>query len=181
MYAGCCVAFIFLDAETTMKLTRLTTLTSFASFAVSVLLPGVSVAAGGSISGQAALAMAGVVAPYSPLPAAEKKAVAAFFAGKTNVPYTKKITVTADKIVCRTSNVDITARSCELTFGTSTKKFTGREANEVYSTEAMAGIPPDGAAGSNFESISKLNCTLDPAQLKDKAGAGAECSYQPAN
>jgi hypothetical protein len=171
----------FFDAETTMKLTRPTTLTSIASFAFSVLLPGVSAAAGGSISGQAALAMAGVVAPYSSLPAAEKKAVAAFFAGKTNVPYTKKIIVAADKIVCRTSNVDITARSCELTFGTAAKKFTGREANEVYSTEAMAGIPPDGAAGSNFESISKLSCTLDPAQLKDKAGTGTECSYQPAN
>jgi hypothetical protein len=161
-----------------MKLTRLTTLTSFA---LAVLLPGVSAAAGGSISGQAALAMAGVVAPYSSLPAAEKKAVAAFFAGKTNVPYSKKITVTADKIVCRTSNVDITARSCELTFGAATKKFTGREANEVYSTEARAGIPPDGAAGSNFESVSKLSCTLDPAQLKDKASAGADCTYQPAN
>jgi hypothetical protein len=174
-------AWRYFFAETTMKLTKLTTLSSFAFSAFSILLPGVSAAAGGSISGQAALAMAGVVAPYSSLPAAEKKAVAAFFAGKTDVPYSKKITVTADKIVCRTSNVDITARSCELTFGTATKKLTGREANEVYSTEAMAGIPPDGAAGSNFESVSKLNCTLDPAQLKDKAGAGAECSYQPAN
>jgi hypothetical protein len=164
-----------------MKLTRLGTLSCLSFSAFSILLPGVAAAAGGSISGQAALAMAGVVAPSSSLPAAEKKAVAAFFAGKTNVPYTKKITVTADKIVCRTSNVDITARSCELTFGTATKKFTGREANEVYSTEAMAGIPPDGAAGSNFESVSKLSCILDPAQLKDKAGAGADCTYQPAN
>lgn len=45
--------------------------------------------------------MAGVVALSSSRPAAEKKAVAAFFAGKTNVSYTKKITVTANKIVCR--------------------------------------------------------------------------------
>ena len=71
-----------------------------------------------SVSGAVALALAGVVAPSSPLPAAEKKVVAAFFAGNTNVNYAKKISVTADKIVCRTSNVDITARSCELTFKT---------------------------------------------------------------
>jgi hypothetical protein len=37
----------FFDAETTMKLTRLATLIPFASFAFSVLLPGVSAAAGG--------------------------------------------------------------------------------------------------------------------------------------
>lgn len=31
-----------------------------------------------------------------------------------------------------------------------------------FATEALAGIPPDGAAGSNFESLSQLNCTIDP-------------------
>ena len=51
----------------------------------------------------------------------------------------------------------------------------------LFATEAMAGIPADGAAGSNFESLSKLNCTLDPAQLKAKVGGGAECSYEAAN
>jgi hypothetical protein len=138
-------------------------------------------AAATSVSGSAALALAGVVAPYSPLPAAEKKAVAAFFTGNTNVSYTKKITVTADKIVCRTSNVDITARSCELTFKGSTRTVKGREANEIFATEVMAGVPSDGAAGSIFESLSKLSCTLDPKALKDKAGAGADCSFEPGN
>ncbi len=41
--------------------------------------------------------------------------------------------------------------------------------------------PPDGAAGSNFESLSKLSCTLDPKVLKQKGGGGAECSYEAAN
>src|SRR3979490_233985 len=171
----------FFDTETTMKLTRLTALASFASFAFSVLLPGVSAAAGGSVSGQAALAMAGVVAPYSSLPAAEKKAGGAFFSGKTNVPYTKKIIVAADKIVCRTSNVDITARSCELTFKTVKRGLKGREANEIYATEIMAGVPSDGAAGSVFESLSKLSCTLDPNVIKKNAGGGADCSFEPGN
>ena len=85
-----------------------------------------SAQAAASVSGAVALALAGVVAPSSPLPAAEKKVVAAFFAGNTNVNYAKKISVTADKIVCRTSNVDITARSCELTFKTGTHTLKGR-------------------------------------------------------
>jgi hypothetical protein len=150
---------------------------------LSLFTAGITAAAAAptTVSGSVALALAGVVAPYSPLPAAEKKAVAAFFAGNTDVSYAKKITVTADKIVCRTSNVDITARSCELTFKGKTRTVKGREANEIFATEVMAGVPSDGAAGSIFESLSKLSCTLDPKALKDKAGAGADCSFEPGN
>jgi hypothetical protein len=68
-----------------------------------------------------------------------------------------------------------------LTFKNKTNTIKGREANELYATEVLAGVPSDGAAGSIFESVSKLSCTLDPAGIKDKAGAGADCSYQPAN
>ena len=146
----------------------------------SVLLATTSAASAATITGQAALALAGVVSLYAPMPAANKKAVAALFKGDTNFPYTAKITVTADKIVCRASNVDVTARSCELTFKNSTKALKGREANELYATEAMAGILTDGAAGSNFESLAKLSCTLDPKVLKQKGGGGAECSYEAA-
>ena len=148
--------------------------------AVSLALGSTSEAEAATVKGQAALALAAVVALYAPLPAANKKAVAALFKGDTNFPYGAKITVAADKIVCKTGNVDITARSCELKFKNSSKTLKGREANEVYATEAMAGIAPDGAAGSNFESLSKLSCTLDPKALKDKAGGGAECSYEAA-
>jgi hypothetical protein len=145
---------------------------------VSLSLVAAPAARAASITGQAALALAGVVALYAPLPAANKKAVAALFKGDTNFPYTPKITVTADKIVCRTGNVDVTARSCELTFKNASKTLKGREANELYSTAAMAGIAPEGAAGSNIESLSKLSCTLDPKVLKEKAGGGAECNYE---
>jgi hypothetical protein len=158
-----------------MTLTRLTVL------ALPLVLAGVPAASAGSAIGSAALALAGVVAPYSPsLSPIEKKIVAAFFAGRTGVPFTKKISVTADKIVCRTSNADIAARSCEMTFGKTVRKSKGREANELYATQAIAGVPSDGAAGSIFESLSKLNCTLDPVQIKEKGGAGADCSYDTA-
>jgi hypothetical protein len=33
-------------------------------------------------------------------------------------------------------------------------------------------VPPTGAASSNFEAASKLNCTIDPAEVNQKA-AGA--------
>lgn len=115
------------------------------------------------------------------MPAANQHAVAAFFKGDTNFPFKGKISVTAEKIVCRTSNVDITARSCEVTFKTKKQTLNGREANDLFATESVAGVASDGAAGSNFESLSKLNCTLAPAQLKQKAGGGAECSYEAAN
>jgi hypothetical protein len=87
---------------------------------------------------------------------------------------------TADKIVCRTSNVDITARSCELTFKIAKHTLKGREANEVFATLVMAGVLSDGAAGSIVESLSKLNCTLDP-KAKEKAGGGADCSFDAGN
>jgi hypothetical protein len=157
-------------------------LTGTMTLAFSFLLVGASAAPAGSVTGAAALALAGVVAPHSPsLSSAEQKAVAAFFAGEAGFPARTKISVTVDKIVCRTSNADITARSCALTFKKISVSFDGRDASELYATVAMAGVPSDGAAGSIFESLSKLNCTLDPAQIRDKAGAGAECSYEAAN
>jgi hypothetical protein len=162
------------NKETKMKLAKL------AALVFSLLLAGASAAAAASVTGASALALAGVVALYAPLPAANKHAVAAFFKGDTNFPFKGKISVTAEKIVCRTSNVDITARSCEVTFKTKKQTVNGREANELFATEAVAGVPSEGAAGSNFESLSKLNCTLDPAQLKQKAGGGAECAYEAA-
>ncbi|MGY2811464.1 hypothetical protein [Bradyrhizobium sp. USDA 4506] len=138
-------------------------------------------AAPATTSGSVALALAGVVAPYSPLPAKEKKAVAAFLGGDSNVPITRKITVTADKVVCRASNVDITSRSCELSFGSKTHTVRGSEANAMFATVALAGVPPDGAAGTIYEALSKLSCTLDPKVIKDKAGGGAACSFEPGN
>jgi hypothetical protein len=148
----------------------------------SLVLAGVTSAAAASVTGSAVLALAGVLAPTSSLlTAAEKRAVAMLFAGNANIPYTKTIAVTADKIVCRISNVDLTARCCELTFGKTVKKINGRAANEVYATEALAGVPSDGAAGSIFESLSKLNCTLDPKAIAGKDGSGATCSFDAGN
>jgi hypothetical protein len=164
--------------ETNMKSGRLAVL------AVSLLTTAASTASAAPVTanGPAALALAGVVALYSPLLTAdEREAVSAFFVGQSGVRYARKISVTADKIVCKVSNVDITARSCELTFKGNKQTITGRRASEVFATEAMAGVPPDGAAGSIVESLSKLTCTLDPAEIRQKAGGGASCSFETGN
>ena len=159
-----------------------------ACFAGAILMTSASHVAGASgatpakISGSTALALAGVIAPLSPeLSGAEKKAVAMLFAANSDIPYKKPIVVTADKIVCRTGNVDITLRNCEVTFGKKVKNVNGSTANEIFATEALAGIPPDGAAGSNFESLSKLSCTIDPNAIRQKDGSGADCTFQPGN
>ena len=155
-----------------------------AVLAVSLLAfgPSTASAASATAGGQAALALAGVVALYSPLLTSdEREAVSALFVGQGGVRYARKISVTADKIVCRVSNVDITARSCELTFKGAKQIITGRRASEIFATEAMAGVPPESAAGSVFESLSKLNCTLDPAEIRKKAGGGADCSFETGN
>lgn len=135
-----------------------------------------------TVRGPNALALAGVVALYSPLLSGdERETAAALFVGEKDVPYGKKITITADKIVCRVSNVDITARSCELTFKGKKQTIAGRRASEVFATEALAGVASDGAAGSVFESLSNLNCTLDPKAIKQKDGSGANCTFEPGN
>jgi hypothetical protein len=144
------------------------------------LFPAAASAAPATVTGPTALALAAVVAQHSSLPAYDKRVMARLLAGDSIffIAAKTKVSVTADTIECRTSNVDITARSCELTFKTSKKTVKGREANELYATAATAGVAAEGAAGSNFESFSKLNCAIDPKEVRQKAGGGATCSFE---
>jgi hypothetical protein len=148
---------------------------------LAILAPSAASAAAGNTSGASALALAGVVAPYSTvLSAPEKKTIEALFNGNPAMAITtkKQLLVTADSVVCRTSNVAITSRSCELTFSNGKRSLKGRAANEIYATLAAAGVEADGAAGSNFRSVTKLICTLDPAEIKENTGGGANCSFR---
>lgn len=143
-------------------------------------LSGAPAAQAATTSGSTALALAGVVARLSKsLTSAEKKAVAMLFATNSDIAYKNKIVVTADKIVCRISNVDITARSCDISFGKKSRTLHGPTANEIFATMALAGVPSDGAAGSVFESLTKLSCTIDPNAIRQKDGSGADCSFEP--
>jgi hypothetical protein len=145
-----------------------------------VLGPGVS-AASGNASGPAALALAGVVAAHSSvLPSFDRRAMARLFGGHSGIsfPPNRKISVTADSIICRASNVVITARTCELAFRAGKRLLDGREANELTATLLAAGVTPEGAAGSIVESVTKLACTVDPTEIRQKAGGGAQCAFE---
>jgi hypothetical protein len=142
--------------------------------AASVLTP--ASAAPVSVAGSTALAVAAVIAPHSPLLSAyEKRTIAGLFNG--NARAGKKLTVTAESIICRVGNVDITARSCELTFDKGKRTLTGREANEVNATLTAAGATQQGAAGSSVQTVTKLSCTLDQDVIRNHAGGGADCSF----
>jgi hypothetical protein len=149
--------------------------------ALALMISQNTASAARSATGPTAFALAAVIAQHSPaVRAFDKRVIARLFRGNTRFGFTPntKISVDADSVVCRTSNVDITQRSCELTFGSRKRTLTGREANEVGATAAAAGVPSEGAAGSNIESISKLRCTIDPNEIMQKAGGGANCNFE---
>jgi hypothetical protein len=139
-------------------------------------------ASAAAVSGSSALALASLVAANSRLLAQQDRSVLArMFAGYLNFrfPPDRKIAVEADSIVCRASNVDLTSRSCELTFGPKKVTLSGRKAHELFATLAEVGVRPDGAAGTIRESLSRLSCTIDPNEVKQKAGGGATCNFDP--
>jgi len=135
-----------------------------------------------TVSGQSALALAALIGEYSPrLSQQDRHTLSRVFDGNLHGPFTatQTVTVQAESIVCRTSNVDITLRSCELTFGANKPTLRGRKAHEVFATLAEVGVPSDGAAGTVFEALSQLTCTIDLHQLQQRAGGGAVCSFSP--
>jgi hypothetical protein len=145
--------------------------------ALLVAIPGAHAA---NTSGPFALALAGLVAPHQPsLSAAKRNQVAALFAGNEAVPYPagQSIVVSATSVVCRVSDVDITARSCQLAFPGHNVSLTGAAANALYATLATAGVPSDGAAGSIYEAVHALSCKLTPSEVKQNGGGGADCSF----
>jgi hypothetical protein len=132
-----------------------------------------------TISGNGALALAALVSDYAPLPASKKNLLADFLAGNSNsrLPADTQIVVAADQITCRASTVDLASHSCELVFGQKRITLSGRKAHELYATLIEVGVTPDGAAGTTYEAVSKLACTIDPKQVENKDGGGATCQF----
>jgi hypothetical protein len=152
--------------------------TSAALFLVAIFSQSAASAAPASTSGATALAVAAVVAQYSPLLSGyEQRLIAGIFNGNVKGGDKRKLSVTAESVTCRISNVAIAERSCELIFKKGKRTLKGREANELYATLGSAGVVAEGAAGSMIEGVTKLNCALDPAVIKDNSGGGADCSF----
>jgi hypothetical protein len=152
-----------------------------AAYGLIFLLVGGHAAFAGSASGNDALAFASMVAEQSPLLNLNEKSVMnQLLRPDPNVSYIsdRKISVEADSVVCRESNVDIIYRSCELSFGDRKVTVKGRKAHELFATIAEFGVEPDGAAGTIYESVSRVACTIDPAEVKQKDGGGASCTFE---
>jgi hypothetical protein len=94
-------------------------------------------------------------------------------------PPGKKIIVRADAVICRISNVDITAKSCSLTFHGKTASIAGRPAHELYTTLVKIGVASLGATGWMIAGVKNLECTIDPAQVSQEGGA-ARTARSPA-
>lgn len=137
-----------------------------------------------NVSGGGALALAALVGQHAPyLSLAQKAVLRKYLDGRANAKFPRSATfaVKADSVVCRASNVDITAHSCELTFGAKKVSLKGRLAHELYATLVENSVPSDGAAGSIFEATGALDCAIDPGAIADRAGGGATCTIAPAH
>jgi hypothetical protein len=131
-------------------------------------------------AGNSELSLAALVGLHSPLLSApEKEQLEKYLDGDAKASlHMGKITVRAEAVTCRMSNVDVTHHDCEVDFGTTKASFEGRKAHELYATLIENGVPSDGAAGSIYEGIVKLHCVINPADVKEMAGGGASCSFK---
>ncbi len=150
-------------------------------FACAFTVPAAPAAADGTgSSGAGALAHAALVGAHSPaLGSQRKQALADMLDGNLNFASNAPIAVAADSVACRQSDVDISHHDCTLKFGAATRTLNGRGAHELYATLIENGVPSDGAAGSSYESVSHLACTINPAEVKQKGGGGAACAWAP--
>jgi hypothetical protein len=132
-------------------------------------------------TGHGALALGVIVGDDSPLLNWHTKIELARLLNDKPLRYGKHpvIVVKADSVTCQAGDVDLAGYACTITFGTIKRTGTGRQANELFATLIEAGVPSDGAAGHVFESVSKLECKLDPKALAGKDGSGASCTFSP--
>jgi hypothetical protein len=150
------------------------------TFFATVLFLSSQAAFAESADGSGALALAALAAAHSPsVNARDKSVLKDFLNGETNVSYPpqKKITVAADAVTCRASNVDITAHSCDLTFGSQKAAIQGAKAHELYAALIEVHAEQDAGPGTVFAAVSKLICIIDPAGVKAKDGSGAHCEF----
>jgi hypothetical protein len=147
-------ALCYMTVVSTLETAQMTRFILLAAF--TIVGQHAAVAAPVTATGPTALPLAAVIAQHSPLVRAfDKRIIARLFGGRINFGFTpnKTISVTADSVVCRTSNVDITARTCDLTFGDRKRTLSGREANEVSATGLTAGASSEGPLARSLKAF----------------------------
>jgi hypothetical protein len=163
-----------------MEASAMTRAPFFALPLLLIFLPASARAAGGTASGSSGLALSALVAANSPTLAASDKAVmAALFNAQPGVSYPagRKIVIAADAITCSAGDVDITRHSCVLQFGSNKITLSGRMAHEIFATLIEVGVAPEGAAGTLYESLTHLSCSVDPNEIEQNTGGGVSCSF----
>ena len=146
-------------------------------FTAALLLSDAGVVAA-ETSGNSAVSLAARIGERSPfLNWSERRVLAAYLDGRARFPARRSIIVRANEAACNISDVDITGKGCSLTFGRRVVTLGGREAQALYATLIEAGVPSSGAAGSIYESVKSLVCTIDPAEVRQEAGGGAKCVF----
>lgn len=152
----------------------------FAGAAILCCLLSAEAASAATTTGGAALALAALAAVKSPaVGALDRLVLLAYLEGRADAPLARgrTISVKADAIDCRASNIDITSHSCDLAFGAKKATLSGRKAHELYATLIENGVALDGAAGTMHAAVTALDCTIKIDEIRDKAGGGANCSF----
>ena len=175
-------AWLALAIDFSVQGGRMRTIVLVTALALGQTVAASTSAEAASASGPAALTLAGVIASHSSILGSYDRRImrALFDAGRSNItsfPPNRMILVKADSVSCRASDVDITARRCELVFGTGKRDLRARAANEVFATLAATGVTSEGAAGSINENVKNLVCTVVPKEIRQKAGGGADCTF----
>jgi hypothetical protein len=153
---------------------------AFLATAAALLAAPLAHAASASAGGNAGLVLAARVGAHAPtLSWQQKNVLQRMLNGNLNFswPAGQKILVKADAVTCRASNVDISVHSCEFTFGAAKPNIAGDAGAALYATLVWAGVPADGAAGTIFEAVKNLVCTIDPNAVKQRDGSGADCTF----
>jgi len=128
------------------------------------------------------LMLAAIVAQYSPeLADAAKDELSRLAAGDlSRADAAQKMEVSANSIECRASDVDITSRSCAITYGSKSVTLSGRSAHELFATIGEVGVPAGGYAGTYTIGLSALSCTVSPPEISARSGGGVQCTFTPA-
>jgi hypothetical protein len=147
--------------------------------ALLVLMLGVSPAAADVVRGGEALMVSGLVGEHAPtVSTANKVRLRRLMEG--GMVSGSAFNVIAAQVFCRASSVDIASHTCELTFGSRIIRIWGRDAHELMATLTVAGMNPEGAAGSTYLGAANLRCRVEPSVIADHSGGGAECNWDPA-
>jgi hypothetical protein len=129
------------------------------------------------VDDDSSLLVAALVGGASPtLGVGDKAALTHYLAGQP-APDARlaKFAVTANQVLCTSSNRSEITWSCDLTFGARKVHLAGAAAAELYADLMLTGLSGQAAMGTDEVGTKPLACTIDPAAIAAQTG-GAACT-----